>query len=164
MGTTFTGRGAQRTSNESARVDPLDVFIARIRSLGATDADVADLREAWPEATDEQRFRALRSSDADLRAVLSENDEPAPVDEPSPVAVGLAPVAGGEQSEGASTAPPASDSAVPDDTVPNVLAWVGDDIDRAHAAIDVELSRDEPRSTLLDPLTKLVEADGEPDS
>jgi hypothetical protein len=50
---------------------------------------------------------------------------------------------------------PADPDAVPDGTVDEVLAWVGDDPDRAGRALAVEQDRDRPRSTLVDALTKL---------
>ncbi|MEV0993426.1 hypothetical protein [Nonomuraea sp. NPDC050202] len=38
---------------------------------------------------------------------------------------------------------------VPDGTVDDVLGWVGDDPDRARAALEAEEARDKPRSTLV---------------
>lgn len=43
-----------------------------------------------------------------------------------------------------------------DATVAEVLAWVGDDADRASVALNVEEARDSPRSTLLSALRKLA--------
>lgn len=47
--------------------------------------------------------------------------------------------------------------AVPDGPADKVLAWVGDDLDRAAAALTVEQAAAKPRSTLIDQLTKLAE-------
>lgn len=46
--------------------------------------------------------------------------------------------------------------AVPDGPANEVLAWVGDDPDRAAAALTVEQAAAKPRSTLVDQLTKLA--------
>ncbi|MFC5802801.1 hypothetical protein [Streptomyces formicae] len=40
-----------------------------------------------------------------------------------------------------------------------VLAWVGDDADRAAEALEAELVKDKPRSTLVKALEKLAEQD-----
>ncbi|MGC5664935.1 hypothetical protein ACN261_31595 [Micromonospora sp. WMMD723] len=47
---------------------------------------------------------------------------------------------------------------VPDRTVPDVLAWVGTEPDRAAAAAAVERRRDRPRTGLLDELDKRAAA------
>lgn len=46
--------------------------------------------------------------------------------------------------------------AVPDGSAAEVLAWVGDDQDRAAAALTVEQASAKPRSTLVDQLTRLA--------
>jgi hypothetical protein len=43
----------------------------------------------------------------------------------------------------------------------DILAWVGEDPDRASEALDAELAKDKPRSTLVKQLEKLAAADGE---
>jgi hypothetical protein len=43
----------------------------------------------------------------------------------------------------------------PDGSIPTVLAWVGDDRDRARAALDAENEKPEPRSTLVEALEKI---------
>lgn len=158
MGTTFTGKAEVRTSAESQ--SDVDVFIERLRRVGAPADAYVELREQWAAATPEQRAEAMALSERDLRRELHEQhagDEPAEIDEPV-VAVGLAPIEGGG-SEGASTPPPSSDEiVVPDDTVQNVLAWAGDDLARVHAALDAELQASEPRVTLVDGLTKALDA------
>jgi hypothetical protein len=50
---------------------------------------------------------------------------------------------------------PADPDAVPDGTVDEVLAWVGDDPERVRQAMAVEVGRDKPRSTLIDALTRI---------
>lgn len=51
---------------------------------------------------------------------------------------------------------PADSEAVPDGPAKDVLAWVGDDSDRAVAALEVEEARDQPRTTLVAALEKVV--------
>lgn len=64
-----------------------------------------------------------------------------------------------EQSEPVD-APPTGDvleydaEPVPDGTVTDVLAWVGDDSARAQRALDAERARDLPRTTLVTELEK----------
>ncbi|WP_326828682.1 hypothetical protein OIE13_22340 [Streptosporangium sp. NBC_01810] len=53
--------------------------------------------------------------------------------------------------------PPArSDLLNIDGTAAEVLAWVGDDPDRARAAIEAESTKDRPRSTLLKRLEEIA--------
>lgn len=42
-----------------------------------------------------------------------------------------------------------------------ILAWVGDDPERAEEALAAELAKDKPRSTLVKQLEKLASIDGE---
>ena len=65
-----------------------------------------------------------------------------------------------DQSDGdPGTPPPAGGDVVdhvPDGKVEDVLAWVGDDQERAARALVAEQNRDKPRSTLVDQLTMLA--------
>lgn len=45
-------------------------------------------------------------------------------------------------------------SEVPDGTTKEILSWVGDDKERAQAALDKENASSKPRSTLVDDLEK----------
>jgi len=54
-------------------------------------------------------------------------------------------------------AAPASET-VPDGTIKEVLDWVGDDKDRAKAAVDAESNTDDPRPSLIKKLEKVLEA------
>ena len=45
---------------------------------------------------------------------------------------------------------------VPDGTVDELLAWVGDDVHRASAALDVEQDRAEPRTGVVEPLQAML--------
>lgn len=48
-------------------------------------------------------------------------------------------------------------------TAADVLAWVGEDPERAGEALDAELAKDKPRSTLVKQLEKLADADADAD-
>ncbi|MFL4904823.1 hypothetical protein ACJ6WF_16950 [Streptomyces sp. MMS24-I2-30] len=48
-----------------------------------------------------------------------------------------------------------------DGTAADVLAWVGEDPERASKALEQEQAKDKPRSTLVKQLEKLAAADGE---
>lgn len=50
--------------------------------------------------------------------------------------------------------PEPEDESVPDGTSKEVLKWVGDDKERAQAALDKENASNKPRSTLVDDLEK----------
>lgn len=45
---------------------------------------------------------------------------------------------------------------VPGGSVADVMDWVGDDVERAQAALDVEQAKDKPRSTLVAQLEGLL--------
>lgn len=53
-----------------------------------------------------------------------------------------------------SVAEPVAEVAVPDGTVEAVLAWVGDDPERAQRALDYERAKPTPRTTLVAELEK----------
>lgn len=49
------------------------------------------------------------------------------------------------------------DDGYPEDgTIPDVKAWVGDDLDRAEAALAAEMEKDPPRVTLVEYLENLL--------
>lgn len=64
-----------------------------------------------------------------------------------------------EQDSGGPEEPPAELDI--DATAKEVLAWVGDDPERAAEALAAEQAKDSPRSTLVKQLEKLAAADGE---
>lgn len=54
-------------------------------------------------------------------------------------------------------APDADPEEVPTGTVPEILSWVGEDVERAKKALDVETSGDsKPRKGLVSQLTELI--------
>jgi len=57
---------------------------------------------------------------------------------------------------GGEAGPPPDPDAVPDGTAADVLAWVGDDHDKAAKALEAEQAREKPRSTLVAALEKLA--------
>lgn len=57
---------------------------------------------------------------------------------------------------------PLDDVEVPDGTAAEVLAWVGDDPDRAGQALAHERARDRPRASVTGPLEKLLTPEQEP--
>ncbi|SDN73687.1 hypothetical protein [Allokutzneria albata] len=63
---------------------------------------------------------------------------------------------GQEQEEGAGGQPSTPIDDVPEGSVAAVLEWVGDDATRAQAALEVEQAREQPRTSLLTALEKVV--------
>src|ERR1700722_14063122 len=75
MGTRFTGNGGvHRVGYET--INPLTAFLRRLRNLGATDDDLAQMREVWddPEGWIIPRDTLIGLSDTDLRALLDNNE------------------------------------------------------------------------------------------
>lgn len=63
------------------------------------------------------------------------------------------PVKDGDEQHG----PDGGESKVPDGSAKDVLDWVGDDPERAQAALDAEAAKDKPRSTLQADLKKIAD-------
>lgn len=61
-----------------------------------------------------------------------------------------------ERDSGVEGSPESGSGEVPDGPAKDVLAWVGDDSDRAVAALEAEELRDQPRSTLVAALEKVI--------
>ena len=55
----------------------------------------------------------------------------------------------------------AAAEAVPSGSVKEVLAWIGDNEDRAARALDAEYERDEPRVTVIEGIEKVIELEEE---
>lgn len=53
----------------------------------------------------------------------------------------------------------ADPEAVPAGTVKEILTWVGEDLERAQKALDVETENDKPRKGLVDALVELIDAE-----
>lgn len=66
---------------------------------------------------------------------------------------------GEPEGDGGKEPPPEPPGSLADaSTAAEVLAWVGEDPERATEALVAEKARDKPRSTLIRDLTKLIEA------
>lgn len=61
-----------------------------------------------------------------------------------------------ERDSGVEGSPESGFGEVPDGPAKDVLAWVGDDSDRAVAALEAEEARDQPRTTLVAALEKVI--------
>lgn len=69
----------------------------------------------------------------------------------------VTPVAEEVADDGPAGTDPRPDSLDSASTAPEVLAWVGDDPERAEQALEAEEARDKPRSTLIRDLTKVAQ-------
>jgi hypothetical protein len=67
----------------------------------------------------------------------------------------------GEQETPEEQAPGEQDLTVPTGTINEIKAWVGDDQEKAQAALDAENEKENPRSTLVDWLEGVLEDDEE---
>jgi hypothetical protein len=136
------------------------------RALGVADADVVEVAETENGTEVEVRDGGRRLIRDD--GVYALGDHPAtrslrrwPDTEtaPAPAAGADGPADADPTAEAASDTPAASEAdaeSVPDGTAEDVLAWVGDDSDRAVAALEAEEKRDKPRGTLIAKLEKVV--------
>jgi hypothetical protein len=135
---------------------PMDRFEAG-RMLGLADADVLGVQE-----TEHGTKVAVRDGGDRLitaGGVFALTDHPATSGlrrwrqaEPE-----VQPAADVEEPAPSTTPPPADPPAeVPDGSVEDVMAWVGQDAERAAKALAVEESREHPRSTLAAKLRKLA--------
>ena len=50
---------------------------------------------------------------------------------------------------------------VPAGTVPEVLSWVGEDVERAQKALDAEVETEKPRKGLVASLTEMIDAEAD---
>jgi len=101
-------------------------FMARRGVRPATEAEEI----AWREANGTPVLRVAEPAPEEPSAETIEVAEPAPVVAPEETV-------------------PVEETTVPDGTAEDVLAWVGDDTERALAAIEAEEAREKPRKTLL---------------
>lgn len=128
----------------------------RVRMLKAA-------RAYWNYAVTD--FPAGEEFDGDLARHLAANAEPGTVEvleadpEPEPEALDE-PDNGLEDDEDEGELPESDepDELVIDAKADDVLAWVGDDPERAGVALAAELAKDKPRSVLVKALTKLSES------
>ncbi|GAA4626630.1 hypothetical protein GCM10023196_035640 [Actinoallomurus vinaceus] len=89
-------------------------------------------------------FRRWDGSDAPAEALAEAREAAAPNEQPT----------AGESTEDRD----GKGGEVPDGNADAVLDWVGEDRDRAARALEVEVEREHPRSTLVSKLRKLAES------
>lgn len=160
MGNPYAPKGPTRHSNE--RRNPVDEFADRLVALGADRDEVDDwLDEVDLDSAEFERVR--RMSDAEIRfhleAVSGEEDDDEALDDASPIL----------GAEGNMTASPPSIPQEPaeeetvdvpaglvDQNVPEILAWVGEDPQRAAVALELESLTEKPRKTLVEPLQEIA--------
>lgn len=103
--------------------------IPRLQAAGASPDVIAEAQETWSTFTEEERWQATDAMNALSNAELADYIATGPP----------------QGSSGAS-------EAVPEGTVEDVLAWVGDDPARASAALRFEHGREHVRKTLVEAL------------
>lgn len=98
-------------------------------------------------------FRAedFNKNDEGMRVEPSKRDKVAKSqDKPEPTKAPIVPKGG-------------SANDVPVGTLPEILSWVGDDVERAQRALDKELEDSKPRKGLVAKLSEMVETESESD-
>lgn len=158
MGDPYAPKGWPR--GQSERQSTLDGVQARLRQLGATDDEVAAVVDGWdqldPDDTPDGWTRARREQvthmgDNELRALLVDGRteyEYATTTEEEAAEQDRQRARNRTQAEAADRV---------NGTVPSVLAWVGDDKDRAQSVLDVETTGAN-RITLVKALREVLEA------
>lgn len=145
-------------STASERVSPLDGFLARMRQLGATEEELAGVRDDWgnydgEDWTPERKAQVLAATDDQLRAMLAEvraEYEVGTVTEEEHAARA-------RQHDYQLQLREAADRI--GGTVADVLGWVGDDPVKAEAVLELEQGPDgADRKTLVEPLRQLADA------
>lgn len=140
MANPYKGSGPTRRAHES--VSELDQFVGRLRRLGATDDEVAQVVEGWDrfdeDWTPRRRREFVRASDAEIVADLA----------------ALRAEYGGGTGDGGVAGEAAR---VVDQTAAKVLAWVDGDPVRARAVLPFErMQPDGGRKTLIAALVKIA--------
>lgn len=152
-----------RTANE--QVSKLDDLKLRLVEAGATADEIADVKNAWNDDDPDNSFdaaereRLLGMSDRQLRAEVlaarGENDFHTLTEEEQAQR-------DAEEAEAAAAAElhealKALAYDVANGTVADVIEWVGDDFDRAIAALAVELEAPQPRKGVVEPLAAMTQ-------
>lgn len=111
------------------------------RRLSVAEHEIHDVRPAdgWWEAL----HHDMASHEEAWRPIPRRPEEAVSDDQP-------------ERDSGVEGSPESGSGEVPDGTRDDVLAWVGDDSDRAVAALEAEELRDQPRTTLVAALEKVI--------
>lgn len=115
--------------------------------LYVAEHEIVDVRPAaggW-----EALHHDMASHEETWRRVPGADEQPEPDPNPAPA---LKP----ERDSGVEGSPESGSGEVPDGNRDAVLAWVGDDPDRAVAALEAEELREQPRTTLVAALEKVI--------
>lgn len=145
----------KRQTTEAQSLSPLEQFVGRIQLLGATDEEIAQVRETWDELdeqwTAEDRDNLANLSDDDLRAELlatrEEYDHATTTEDEQ------------DQRDAATWLEQvrAEAAEVIGQNVGQVLGWVGEDAGRALAILELEQSESgAKRKGVVEPLTEMV--------
>jgi hypothetical protein len=169
--TTDPYAGGSRRVSASERRSEVDHFAARLRALGATDDEVASVVDNWDELdpddavaepgdpepfTRARRDYLVRAGDTELQQLIqASRDE---------YAYGTTTEADATEADAAVAAERAHQAHLADaarhigGSVAEVLAWVGNDVGRARAALELETDADVGgnRKTLVAPLQELA--------
>lgn len=151
MGDPYAPKGWPR-GNPEVRTE-LETFSDRLRQLGATDDEVAQVVAGWDtfdaDWTPARRHQVVHLSDADLRQLLVDGREEYEHDTTTEE------VAAVRDAERARRMAEAEAARRIGGNVDSVLAWVGDDRYRAQAVLELEVAG-QRRKTLLAPMRDLV--------
>lgn len=153
MGNPFAAR-VSRTGTES--LSELEQFVVRLRALGASDEEIATVRSTWDDLedgwTEADRTSLTLLPDDELRAELIAtrdeyvHDTTDTVQQEAIDATTFAAQVAAEAGE------------VVKRNVGLVLEWVGEDVGRAIAILDLELGdHGGKRTTLVEPLRALID-------
>lgn len=147
----FQGKGYPRVNSETR--SPLEQFVSRLRELGATEDEVSAVVDTWddfdpdptaPEAwTHAQRAKVAALGDNELRRMIVDGRREyvystTTQEEADRRAAKAAELRAMTEAQGRI-----------DGNVSAILAWVGDDKVRAHAALAAEREGGAPRKTLV---------------
>lgn len=154
-GSPFAAR-VKRTGTEPQSLSELDQFISRLRGLSATDEEIESVRSTWDDLDDgwtaEDRRHLARLPDDELRAELvatREEYDHATTTETEQETLDTAGFLEQQRAEAA---------AVITKAIGPVLEWVGEDVARAIAILELEQSESgAKRKGIVEPLTALVD-------
>jgi hypothetical protein len=154
----YQAKGWPRVNSETR--SPLEHFVVRLRELGATEDEVSAVVETWdqfdpdphaPEAwTHAQREAVMRLGDNELRQMI--------VDGRREYAYSTTTQEEADRKAAKAAELRAMNEAQVriDGSVASVMAWVGDDVVRAMAALAAEREGGAPRKTLVARLEDLL--------
>lgn len=119
--------------------------------LGVAEAEVVDVRAhaGWWEA----RHHDMASHEEAWRPVPG---APEQTPEPAPDAEGSSGAGAGQEDDPDGPGVDTDGDGVPEGSAQQILAWVGDNRDRAAQALAAEEQRDKPRTTLVAALEKVA--------